>query len=113
MKFFEPNRYNVGVTFVLLLVFMMGSFVMLESDANKSDDYTRDAGFMVILTVPLTLIAGLDNLATCGDMLSCGIDSTGPLPIISFFGLILELLYLYTIACAIVFVVRKFSKRHN
>ena len=110
MKFFEPNRYNVGVTFILIVIFMMGSFVTLEFDSNKSDDYTRDAGLMIILTLPLTIIGGAYNLAFCCDMLSCGLDSTGPTAIISFFGLILEILYLYTIACSLVFLVRKFWK---
>jgi len=96
---------------LLIVIFMMGSFVTLEYDANKSDDYTRDAGAWIVLTLPLTIIAGIDNLMTCGNMLSCGLDSFGPAPIISFFGLILELLYLYLIACSIVFLIRKFSKR--
>jgi len=110
MKFFRPDKYKIGTTFLLILLLMVGLYLNQERDANLSDDYTRDAGVMIILSLPLTIIHGLNNLISCGDLITCGIESGSTPGLVSFFGLILELSYLYLIACTIVFLIRKYRK---
>jgi hypothetical protein len=113
MDFFQPDKRKIGITVSLIIILLAGLTFSKEFDSDQSDDYTRDAGLFMIILLPLTLISGVYNSLSCGNFMDCGMNSQEMSDMIGIFSFILELLYLYTIACAIVTLIDKSKKKSS
>jgi len=113
MLFFQPDKRKIGITLLLILILLIGAFFTTEFDSDRSDDYTRDPGLLIILLLPVTLISGAYNTLACGDFMDCGMGLQGMPFMMGLLSLILELIYLYSIACTIVVLIDKFKKKKS
>ena len=118
--FFKPDKTKIicSLLVLILLTFVFFHYIVSE-DNNSCDDFTSDAGNLFIFYLPLILLTGLFNslvnLSFSGDYCITSFNKIGipPPGILIFIGLLLELIYIYTIICIISYIFAKLKKKSN